>query len=154
MRLFAHLVGFVATRSMNFAAMQKKLLTTWIRAGIVAFVYCSAPIAQEPQMSVIERSQSFVKDMNELNVKAVTKYFEIQREAIEQFVGANRARFTALREVKGLEDVVTAQREYYAAVQKNVADSVKKQADLVRENFETSGKLVRELFNRETVSQA
>jgi hypothetical protein len=110
--------------------------------------------AQEPQMSVIERSQSFVKDMNELNVKAVTKYFEIQREAIEQYVGANRARFTALREVKGLEDVVTAQREYYAAVQKNVADSVKKQADLVRENFETSGKLVRELFNRETVSQA
>ncbi len=87
-------------------------------------------------MSVIERSQSFVKDMNELNVKAVTKYFEIQREAIEQFVGANRARFTALREVKGLEDVVTAQREYYAAVQKNVADSVKKQADLVRENFD------------------
>jgi hypothetical protein len=110
--------------------------------------------AQEPQMSVIERSQSFVKDMNELNVKAVTKYFEIQREAIEHFVGANRARFSALREVKGLEDVVTAQREYYAAVQKNVSDSVKKQADLVRENFETSGKLVRELFNRETVSQA
>jgi hypothetical protein len=110
--------------------------------------------AQEPQMSVIERSQSFVKDLNELNVKAVTKYFEIQREAIEQFVGANRARFTALREVKGLEDLVTAQREYYAAVQKNVADSVKKQADLVRENFETSGKLVRELFNRDTVGQA
>jgi hypothetical protein len=106
--------------------------------------------AQEPQMSVIERSQSFVKEMNELNVNAITKYFEIQREAIEQFVGANRARFTALREMKGLEDLVTAQREYYAAVQKNVADSVKKQADLVRENFTTSGKLVRELFNRET----
>jgi hypothetical protein len=110
--------------------------------------------AQEIPMSVIERSQSFVKEMNELNVKAVTKYFEIQREAIEQFVGANRARFSALREVKGLEDLVTAQREYYAAVQKNVSDSVKKQADLVRENFETSGKLVRELFNRDSVSQA
>ena len=51
--------------------------------------------------------------------------------------------------MKGLEDLVTAQREYYAAVQKNVADSVKKQTDLVRENFTTSGKLVRELFNRE-----
>jgi hypothetical protein len=100
-------------------------------------------------MSVIERSQSFVKEMNDLNVNAVTKYFEIQREAVEQFVGANRARFTALREMKGLEDVVAAQREYYAAIQKNVADSVKKQADLVRENFTTSGKLVRELFNRE-----
>ena len=108
-------------------------------------------------MSVIERSQSFVKEMNEMNVKAVSKYFEIQREAVEQFVGANRARFTALREMKGLEDLVSAQREYYAAVQKNVADSVKKQADLVRDNFTTSGKLVRELFNREenkTVSQA
>ncbi|MCX7064043.1 MAG: phasin family protein [Proteobacteria bacterium] len=107
-------------------------------------------------MSVIERSQSFVKEMNEMNVKAVSKYFEIQREAIEQFVGANRARFTALREMKGVEDLVSAQREYYAAVQKNVVDSVKKQADLVRDNFTTSGKLVRELFNREegkTISQ-
>ena len=107
-------------------------------------------------MSVIERSQSFVKEMNEMNVKAVSKYFEIQREAIEQFVGANRTRFTALREMKGLEDLVSAQREYYAAVQKNVVDSVKKQADLVRDNFTTSGKLVRELFNREegkTISQ-
>ena len=71
-------------------------------------------------MSVIERSQSFVKDMNELNVKAVTKYFEIQRGAIEHFVGANRARFSALREVKGLEDVVTAHTNTHAAVQKNV----------------------------------
>jgi len=105
-------------------------------------------------MSVIERSQSFVKEMNELNVKAVTKYFEIQREAVEQYVSANRARFDALREVKGLEDFVAAQREYYAAIQKNVADSVKKQADLVRENFTTSGKLVRELFNREETAQA
>jgi hypothetical protein len=39
-------------------------------------------------------------------------------------------------------------------VKKNGADSVKKQADLVRENFETSGKLVRELFNRDSASQA
>ena len=105
-------------------------------------------------MSVIERSQSFVKEMNELNVKSVTKYFEIQREAVEQYVSANRARFDALREVIGLEDFIAAQREYYAAVQKNVADSVKKQADLVRENFTTSGKLIRELFNREETAQA
>jgi hypothetical protein len=110
--------------------------------------------AQEPQMSVIERSQSFVKELNELNVNSVKKYFEIQREAVEQYVGANRARFTALREMKGVEDLVTAQREYYAAVQKNVADSVKKQADLVRENFTTGGKLVRELFNRDSATQA
>ena len=100
-------------------------------------------------MSVIERGQSFVKELNELNVNGVSKYFEIQREALETFVGANRQRFAALRDVKGLEDVVAAQREYYAAVQKNVADSFKKQADLVQTNFTTTGKLVRELFNRE-----
>jgi hypothetical protein len=97
----------------------------------------------------MERGQAFVKEINELNVSAVTKYFEIQREALEQFVGANRQRFEALREVKGLEDFVSAQREYYSAVQKNVADSIKKQAELVRENLTTTGKLVRELFNRE-----
>ena len=105
-------------------------------------------------MSVIERGQSFVKELNELNVKSFTKYFEIQREAIEQYVEANRARFAALREVKGVEDFVNAQREYYSAVQKNVADSVKKQADLVRDNVTTGGKLVRELFNREETTAA
>ena len=103
-------------------------------------------------MSVIERSQSFVKEMNEMNVNAVTKYFEIQREAVEQYVSANRARFTALREVKGFEDFVAAQREYYEAVQKNVAESVKKQVELVRDNLTTSGKLVRELFNADAAA--
>jgi Phasin protein len=99
--------------------------------------------------SVIERGQTFVKELNELNVNAVTKYFEIQRDALEQYVGANRQRFAALREVKGLEDVIAAQREYYAAVQKNVADSFKKQAELVRDNVTTTGKLVRELIGGE-----
>ncbi len=105
-------------------------------------------------MNVLERGQSFVKELNEMNVKSVTKYFEIQREAIEQYVGANRTRFAALRDVKGLEDLIAAQREYYAAIQKNVADSVKKQTDLVRENLSTSGKLVRELLGREESTQA
>jgi hypothetical protein len=100
-------------------------------------------------MSVIERSQSFVKEINELNVSAVSKYFEIQRAALEQFVEANKQRFAALREVKGLEDVVSAQREYYSAVQKNVTENIKKQVELVRDNATTTGKLVRGLFNRD-----
>ena len=100
-------------------------------------------------MSVIERGQSFVKDVNELNTSAFSKYFEIQREAIETFVEANRTRFAALREVKGVNDVVEAQREYYAAVQKNVQDSVKKQTELARDNFENTSKLVKSLFNQD-----
>ena len=103
-------------------------------------------------MSLIERSQSFVKAMNELNVNAVTKYFEIQREAVELYVSANRARFSALRDVKGVDDFVNAQREYYTTVQKSVADSVKKQVELVRDNLTTSGKLVRELFNADVAA--
>ncbi|HEY6599403.1 MAG TPA: phasin family protein [Pseudomonadales bacterium] len=103
-------------------------------------------------MSLIERSQSFVKEMNELNVNAVTKYFEIQREAVELYVSANRARFSALRDVKGVDDFVNAQREYYTTVQKSVADSVKKQVELVRDNLTTSGKLVRELFNADVAA--
>jgi len=103
-------------------------------------------------MSLIERSQSFVKELNELNVNAVTKYFEIQREAVEQYVSANRARFTAMRDVKGVDDFVNAQREYYTTVQKSVADSVKKQVELVRDNLTTSGKLVRELFNADVAA--
>ncbi len=105
-------------------------------------------------MSVIERSQSFVKEINELNVGAVSKYFDIQRTALEQFVEANKQRFAALREVKGLEDVVSAQREYYSAVQKNVTDNIKKQVELVRDNATTTGKLVRVLFNREDAGQS
>lgn len=101
-------------------------------------------------MSVLERGQSFVKDLNELNTNAVSKYFEIQREAIESYVEANRTRFAALREVKGVNDFVEAQREYYAAVQKNVQDSLKAQADLARDNFETTQQLVKDLFNQES----
>jgi hypothetical protein len=116
--------------------------------------FTAAHHQQEPNMSVIERSQSFVKEINELNVNAVSKYFEIQRGALEQFVEANKQRFAALREVKGLEDVVNAQREYYAAVQKNVTENIKKQVELVRDNATTTGKLVRELFNQSEAGQS
>ena len=100
-------------------------------------------------MSVLERGQSFVKDMNEMNTSSVSKYFEIQREAIETFVEANRTRFAALRDVKGVSDVVEAQREYYAAVQKNVQDSFKKQGELARDNFENTQELFKGLFNQD-----
>lgn len=101
-------------------------------------------------MNAIEKGQSFVKDLNSLNVNAVSKYFEIQREAVETFVEANRTRFAALREIKGISDFVNAQREYYAAVQKNVTTSVEKQVELARTNFESTGKLVRGLFQSDT----
>jgi hypothetical protein len=82
-------------------------------------------------MSVLERGQSFVKDMNEMNTSSVSKYFEIQREAVETFVEANR------------------KREYYAAVQKNVQDSFKKQGELARDNFENTQELFKGLFNQD-----
>ena len=100
-------------------------------------------------MSVIERGQNFVKEWNELNVSGISQYFEIQRAALEDFVDANRERFAALRDVKGISDVVSVERDFYAAVQKGFTDSVQKQAELARENFSTAGKLVRELFNAE-----
>src|SRR4029453_13226681 len=97
-------------------------------------------------MNPIERGQNFVKELNDLNVNAFSKYFEIQRNAVEQYVDANRSRFAALREVKDIEGFVNAQREYFAAVQKNVTTSIEKQVELARSNFEATGKLVRDLF--------
>lgn len=97
-------------------------------------------------MSVIERGQSFVKELNELNVSGISEFFSIQRESIEGLVEANRERFAALREVKGLSDVVSVERDFYAAVQKGFSGSVEKQTDLARGNWETTGKLVRGLF--------
>ena len=97
-------------------------------------------------MSVIERGQSFVKELNELNVSGVSEYFKIQREALEGLVEANRERFAALREVKGLGDFVSVERDFYAAVQKGFSSSVEKQSDLAKTNWETTGTLVRSLF--------
>ncbi len=97
-------------------------------------------------MSVIERGQSFVKELNELNVSGVSEFFKIQRESLEGLVEANRERFAALREVKGLSDVVSAERDFYAAVQKGFSSSVEKQTELARGNWETTGSLVRGLF--------
>ncbi len=105
-------------------------------------------------MSVIERGQTFVKEMNELNVSGISSYFEIQRAALEGFVEANRERFAAMRDIKGVGDVVSVEREFYAAVQKSMTDSVQKQSELARENWSTAGKLVRELFNAETEAPA
>lgn len=100
-------------------------------------------------MSVIDRSQQFVKELNELNVSGMSQYFEIQREALEGFVEANRERFAALRDAKGISDYVNVERDFYAAVQKGFTDSVQKQAELARENWTSAGKLVRGLFNAE-----
>lgn len=97
-------------------------------------------------MSVIERGQSFVKELNELNVSGVSEFFKIQREALEGLVEANRERFAALREIKGLNDVVSVERDFYAAVQKGFSSTVEKQTDLAKGNWETTGKLVRGLF--------
>src|SRR4030095_134908 len=105
-------------------------------------------------MNAIERGENFVKELNDLNVNAFTKYFEIQRAALEQYVDANRNRFAALRDVKDVESFVNAQRDYYAAVQKNVTTAIEKQVDLARSNFEATGKLVRDLFQPESVANA
>jgi hypothetical protein len=103
-------------------------------------------------MNPIERGQSFVKELNELNVNAFTKYFDIQREALEQYVDANRNRFAALREAKDVSGFVDAQREYYAALQKNVTAAIEKQVELARTNFEATGKLVRGLFQSDSAA--
>lgn len=100
-------------------------------------------------MSIIERGQSFIQELTELNNSAFSRYFEIQREAVETFVEANRTRFDALREVKGVEDFVNVQRDYFAALQSNVTESWEKQGQLARENMEATNKMVRELFQAE-----
>ena len=103
-------------------------------------------------MNPIERGQAFVKELNELNVSAFTKYFEIQREALEQYVDANRSRFAALRDAKDVGGFVNVQRDYYAAVQKNVTTAIEKQVELARTNFEATGKLVRDLFQTDAAA--
>jgi hypothetical protein len=130
-------------------ALQKKCLTHSLFNSKFAPRYCTAPIHYpkgDSSMSVIERGQSFVKELNELNVSGVSEFFKIQRAALEGLVEANRERFAALREIKGLSDIVSVERDFYAAVQKGFTSSVEKQSDLAKENWETTGKLVRNLF--------
>ncbi len=97
-------------------------------------------------MSAIERGQTFVKELNELNTSGVSEFFNIQREALEGLVEANRERFAALREIKGLNDFVSVERDFYAAVQKGFTSTVEKQSELARGNWDTTGNLVRSLF--------
>jgi hypothetical protein len=93
-------------------------------------------------MSVIERGQSYLKEVGELNRETASKYFEIQKESVESFIQANRDRFAALRELKSVNDLVESERRFYAAVRDNVTTSVRKQWDLARHNFEAG----RDLF--------
>ena len=100
-------------------------------------------------MSVLERGQSYLKDVGELNREVASKYFEIQKESVESFVQANRDRFAALREIKGLNDLVESERKFYAAVRDSVTESVKKQFELARHNFESSRDLLLQLVGQQ-----
>ena len=101
-------------------------------------------------MSVLERGQSYLKDVGELNREVASKYFEIQKESLESFVQANRDRFAALRDIKSLDDLVESERKFYAAVRDSVTDSVKKQIELARHNFESSRDLFMTLFGQKS----
>jgi hypothetical protein len=57
-----------------------------------------------------------------------------------------------MRDVKDVSGFVNAQREYYAAVQKNVTTAIEKQVELTRTNLEATGKLVRGLFQTEAAA--
>ncbi|TDJ37560.1 MAG: hypothetical protein E2O54_15395 [Gammaproteobacteria bacterium] len=127
----------------------KKPLTGRHPDSNFALRYCTAPIQYlkgDRSMSAIERGQTFVKELNELNTSGVSEFFNIQREALEGLVEANRERFAALREIKGLNDFVSVERDFYAAVQKGFTSTVEKQSELARGNWDTTGNLVRSLF--------
>jgi hypothetical protein len=104
----------------------------------------------EIAMSVLERGQSYLKDVVELNREVASKYFEIQKEGVESFVQANRDRFAALRDIKSLNDLVESEQKFYAAVRENVTESVKKQVELARHNFETSRDLFMALIGQKS----
>jgi len=100
-------------------------------------------------MSVLERGQSYLKDVGELNREVASKFFEIQKESLESFVQANRDRFAALREIKSLNDLVESEQKFYAAVRDNVTESVKKQFELARHNFESTRDLLLQLVGQQ-----
>jgi len=105
-------------------------------------------------MSAIERGQTFLKEVGDLNREVASKYFEIQKESFETFFKANRDRFAALREIKSLNDLVESERRFYTAVRENVTESVKKQVELARHNFETSRDLLLELVGQKPAEKA
>jgi hypothetical protein len=105
-------------------------------------------------MTVIERGQSFLKEVGELNREVASKYFEIQKDSFESFLQANRDRFAALRDIKSLNDFVESERQFYTAVRENVTTSIKKQFDLARHNFESSRDLVLELVGQKPSEKA
>lgn len=105
-------------------------------------------------MSAVTRAQEFLTDANDLTAKSVTKQFDIQREVVEGVIKANRERLEAFRSVKGLGDVVSIERRYYAAVAEEITGSVRAQGELVRENVEVMRGMARRLFGQDVVSKA
>ena len=97
-------------------------------------------------MTALERGESFVRDIAELNTNMVSECLEVQRESFETLLEAGRHWFAALRQVQDLSDVVEAQREYYAAVQENAQDSFERREHLVRQSVEAAQQLIRRLF--------
>ncbi|NJN52613.1 MAG: hypothetical protein HC809_13510 [Gammaproteobacteria bacterium] len=101
-----------------------------------AVVVATHKLTRRSVMSAVTRAQEFLTDANDLTAKSVTKQFDIQREVVEGVIKANRERLEAFRSVKGLGDVVSIERRYYAAVAEEITGSVRAQGELVRENVE------------------
>lgn len=105
-------------------------------------------------MSAVTRAQEFLTDANDLTAKSVGKQFDIQREVVDGVLKANRERLEAFRSVKGLGDIVSIERKYYAAITEEITGSVRAQGELTRENFEVLRGMARRLLGRDAVSKA
>lgn len=105
-------------------------------------------------MSAVTRAQEFLTDANDLTAKSVGKQFDIQREVVDGLLKANRERLEAFKNVKGLGDIVSIERKYYAAIAEEITGSVRAQGELTRENFEVLRGMTRRLLGRDAVSKA
>jgi len=94
-------------------------------------------------MNVLERSQEFASNITELNKAAIKGHYGIQKKSVISAFEDSRDRFAALREVKDIAGVISAQREFYSAMQKNVSGVVRDQYSFARENLNSAGQLVR-----------
>ncbi|NJN52937.1 MAG: hypothetical protein HC809_15430 [Gammaproteobacteria bacterium] len=86
-------------------------------------------------MSLSERVSNLVSELAGLNRDAAGQWISIQRTGLEGVVKAHRDRFAALQQVKGLQDLVEAERAFLAELNETAVNQFKANVELAQTSF-------------------
>lgn len=101
-------------------------------------------------MSRMEKGMKLGRDLFDLNNNTWIKIAELSAENFKKYIELNQSYVEKLPEVRDMSSFVELQRDYGQNLWEGVQSDLKARGEIVREAVETTGGLVRGVFNADT----